>query len=264
MIPSGTQDPSLPYTRRSAAGTARRVLRRIREHLGDDPTFLPVVLRATPLGVSRRLTDTTDLVIEGFPRSGNTFAYFAMRLASGDRLRIASHVHTPSQVKAAVALHLPTMLVVREPRDTVVSLLIAAPHVAFRAAIAEWIHHHRELLAYRNGFVVAGFDQVTHDLGRVVERVNERFGTDLPRFEPTPANTDAVFAAIEEHHQRVHGGTENVVPRPSPARQAERRWLLEQLAAPRFDELWAEAEVVHRDLTAGLSDPTPARGRAPG
>ena len=244
----GASDPSAPYTTTTAAGTARRVLRRVREVLGDDPVFLPIVLRATPLGTTRRLTDTTDLVIEGFPRSGNTFAYFAMRLAGDDRLRIASHVHTPSQVKAAVALHLPTVLVVREPRDAVVSLLIAAPHVAFRAAIEEWVHHHREVLAYRDGFEVATFDEVTTDLGLVVDRINRRFGTDLPRYVPTEANNEAVFAAIEEHHQRVHGGTENVVPRPSPARRAEREWLLEQLAAPRFDRLWAEAEVVHRDL----------------
>ena len=249
--PAGPADPSLPYTTTSPAGTARRVLRRTRELLGDDPFFLPVVLRATPLGTTRRLTDTTDLVIEGFPRSGNTFAYFAMRLASDDRLSIASHVHTPSQVKAAVALHLPTVLVVREPRDTVVSLLIAAPHVAFRAAINEWVHHHRKVLAYRDGFEVATFAEVTTDLGVVVDRVNERFGTDLPRFEPTEANTEAVFAAIEEHHQRVHGGTENVVPRPSPARRAEKEWLLEQLAAPEFDDLWAEAAAVHRDLVEG-------------
>jgi hypothetical protein len=244
-------DPSRPYLQRTAAGTARRLLRWTREQLGDDPFFLPVVLRATPLGTTRRLADDTDLVIEGFPRSGNTFAYFAMRHASHDRLKIASHVHTPSQVKAAVALRLPTVLVVRDPLDTVVSLLIAAPHVSFHAAIAEWTHHHRELLPYRHGYELATFAEVTGDLGAVVDRVNTRFGTDLPRFSHTPAAVDAVFAAIEEHHQRVHGGTENVVPRPSPARQAERDWLVERLRAPRYDALWADAALVHADLLAG-------------
>src|SRR5436853_2842515 len=71
-------DPSEPFTRRSWRYSVRRNLRRARELLGDDPVFLPLVLRATPTGTVRRLTDATQLVIEGMPRSGNTFAFFAI------------------------------------------------------------------------------------------------------------------------------------------------------------------------------------------
>ena len=244
-------DPSEPFTRRSAAYGARRVLRRVREWLGDDPIFLPIVLRATPTGTVRRLTDRTQVVIEGFPRSGNTFAMFALRhaaAAAGSDVVISSHVHTPSAVKAAVHGHYPTLYVVRPPRDTIVSLLIAAPHVAFGAAIDEWTHHHRELLPYGDGFVLATFDEVTADFGAVTHRVNERFGTALPAYVPSPEHDEEVFAAIERNHQELHGGTENVVPRPSELRRAEKEWLLEQLAAPRFDERWARAELAYQDL----------------
>ena len=41
-------DPSEPFTRRSAAYATRRVLRRIREALGDDPVFLPIVAKLPP------------------------------------------------------------------------------------------------------------------------------------------------------------------------------------------------------------------------
>jgi hypothetical protein len=45
----------------------------------------------------------------------------------------------------------------------------------------------------------------------------------------------------------VHGGTENVVPRPSGLRKAEKDWLLEQLSAPRYAGLLAEANAVYDD-----------------
>lgn len=253
-------DPSAPFTRRDWRYRARFGLRRCREWLGDDPVWLPVVLRATPTGTVRRLRDETEIVIEGFPRSGNTFAMFALKHAerqAGREVVVSSHVHTPSAVKAAVALHYPTMLVIRPPLDAVVSLLIAAPHVPFAAAINEWHHHHRELIPYRDGFVVATFEEVTSDFGAVTQAVNERFGTSFACYQPTPANDEAVFAAIEHNHAVLHGGTENVVPRPSALRAAEKQWLLEQLAAPALADAIAEAQVVYDQLTAPAAPSRP-------
>lgn len=247
-------DPSAPFTRDSFAYRSRRVLRRIREVLGDDPVWLPVVLRATPTGTVRQITEATQIVIEGYPRSGNTFAFFALKHAealAGREVQIASHVHTPSQVKLAVQLHEPTLLVIREPLDAVVSLLIAAPHVRFASAINEWIHHHEELLPYRDGFVVGTFRQVTSNFGLVTDAVNERFGTSFARFNPTDEDTEAVFAAIEKNHEVLHGGTENVVPRPSELRKAEKQWLLDQLSAPRYAAILDHASGVYTAMTSG-------------
>src|SRR5438270_96173 len=53
----------------------RLSLRRCRELVGDNPVFLPLVLACTPEGRSRAITaGKTDVVVEGFPRCGNTFA----------------------------------------------------------------------------------------------------------------------------------------------------------------------------------------------
>jgi hypothetical protein len=241
------EDPSEPFTRRSWRYTVRRTLRWTRERMSDSPVFLPIVLRATPQGTTRRITDGTQIAIEGFPRSGNTFAFFALKHAerlAGREVNIASHVHTPSQVKLAVARHFPTLVVIRRPIDVITSLLIAAPHTGFASAINEYNHHHRELLPLRDGFVIGTFDQVTTDFGAVTDRVNERFGTHFARFDPTEENNEAVFAAIEENHRLLHGGTENVVPRPSTARKAEKEWLLDQLAAPRYEAMLADADEV--------------------
>ena len=113
---------------RAIQDSGRRVLRRGKYLVGHDPAFLPILLRATPMGTEKRITRDTDIVVEGFPRSGNTFAVFALRDASDGRLSVASHVHHPSQVKLAVRKGLPTLLVIREPVACLASYLIAGPH----------------------------------------------------------------------------------------------------------------------------------------
>lgn len=249
-------DPAEPFLRRSWRYSVRRNLRRAREIVGDDPILLPLVLRATPTGTIRRLSDATQLVIEGFPRSGNTFAFFAIKHAerlAGRDIVLSSHVHTPSAVKAAVRSRFPTVFVVRQPLDTIVSLLIAVPHVPFGEAIDEWRHHHREILPYHERFVVATFDQVTKDFGTVTSRVNERFGTSFACYQATPANDEAVFAAIDENHTRLHGGTENVVPRPSELRRGEKEWLLAQLDAPEFRGRLDDSKALYGELAAMAS-----------
>lgn len=246
------EDPSEPFTRRSWRYVVRRNLRRARELIGDDPFFLPVVLRATPTGTVRKLTCATQLVIEGMPRSGNTFAFFAIKHAErqdGREIALSSHVHTPSAVKAAVAAGYPTMVVIRKPLDAIVSLLIAVPHVRFDEAIGEWIHHHRELLPYRDHFEAVTFDEVTTALGTATKRLNERFGTSFARYESTPENDKVVFAAIEHNHSVLHGGTENVVPRPSELRRAEKEWLLDQLSAPGYQPALREADQLYDEYT---------------
>jgi hypothetical protein len=249
--PATSFDPSLRFRTRTVRGTTRYALRIIRERLGDNPVFLPIVLRATPLGTSRQLDDDTQIVIEGFPRSGNTFALHALRhaeRAEGRDVAIKSHVHTPSQVKLAVRRKIPTLLVIREPVHTVASLVIAAAHVPVAHALDEYIHHHEQVLPYHDGFVVGEFTQVTKDYASVIDRVNQRFGTSFARFDQSAENVEEVFREIEAEHERVWGGTETGVPRPSTERNGEKEWLLEQIQSPTHAARLARAQALFEEL----------------
>ncbi|MEI8239121.1 MAG: hypothetical protein WCI22_06830 [Actinomycetota bacterium] len=230
-------DPLGPFARRS-----RRGLRWVRVKLSDHTIFLPVVLRLTPRGTSRRITEHTALVIEGFPRSSNTFAAAAMLEASHDSIVVASHVHTPSQVISAARNKVPTLVVVREPRATVRSLIMAAPHVSVATAIAEWNHHHEVVWRHRESFVVGTFEQVTTDFGSVIDRINLRFGTDLPRFEHTAEALAAVDARIKRDHEHHHPGDQLSAPWPIEARKAASARLDDEFDLARHAQAWTVAD----------------------
>jgi hypothetical protein len=209
------------------------------------------VLWGTPGSAKRAITPETQAVIEGFPRSGNTFAYFALQEAHGP-VPVASHVHVPAQVVKAVQMGKPTLFVVREPVACLASLLTAAPHVRFEPAYDEYIHHHRKVAPLADDIVIGTFEQITTDFGVVTDAMNDRFGTSFTRFVQTPENVDRVFARIDAHYEELYGerASERVVPRPSPVRKAEKRWLTDQLTSSAHADLLAEARAVYDELAS--------------
>lgn len=159
----------------------------------------------------------SDVVIEGFQRSANSFAVRAFRMAqpdAGRRLRIATHIHSPAQIALAARWGIPAILLVRHPDDAVVSVLAWArqlnklPPEAFKGPdinrlarywTLRYCLFYERARAYRSHFVMAPFDQVTRDFGSVIDRMNKRFGTAFQRFAHTPEAQDAIFRANAVH-----------------------------------------------------------------
>lgn len=148
----------------------------------------------------------TELVIDGFTRSASTFAVVAFQLAQPGPVRVAHHLHAPSQVVAAVRMSIPVLLTVRPPEDTVLSLVVREPYVTIRQGLSAYARFHRRLLPCVDAMVVADFPEVTTRLGRSIERVNARFGTRFTAFDPTPEATQACFDLIEMRARRPPWG----------------------------------------------------------
>jgi dolichyl-phosphate beta-glucosyltransferase len=226
----------------------RRALRRGTFAMGHSPATLPVLLRLTPLGTSRRIDQRTDLVIEGFPRSGNTFAATAVQQATRNGIRVVSHVHHPSQVKLAVRRRVPTVLLIRRPLPALASYLTAGPHARPGRVLEEYIGYHRELLPYLDDVEVVDFDEATTDLQPVFQRLNTRFGLGIPEFEHDERSVSRIFATIGERHLAVHAESnpEPTVPRPSSWRLDVNAANQASLEHPSLAPLLCEAEHLHR------------------
>lgn len=230
---------------------ARRAVRRAHELLGDAPALLPLQRLLTPESArDRAITARTQLVIEGFPRSGNTFAAKAFSLSQHQPVVVASHVHLPAQVKMAVRRGVPTMVLVRDPGDAVVSMAIADTHHRVEHLVRYWLHYHTEIEPLRDEILLVDFCHATTDFGAVIDRLNARFGTAFDGFEHTPANVAEVFAAIDDKQLAVHGRSRyrEAVARPEPSRDDARAVLVGRLADPRNQALLQRARELHARL----------------
>lgn len=151
-------------------------------------------------------------------------------------------------------LGLPTLLVVRTPDDAVCSLLVAAPHVTAMSAYREWIHHHRELMAMRDAFVVASLPELIDDFGRVVQRLNHRFRTLLPADPWTPDKLAETRQAMEAHHRIVHAGAPHTAPWPSEHRVSMAVTARRALADPDLAVIRRQADELYASFVACSTD----------
>lgn len=237
---------------RALAGGRWALLRRWAAH----PSYLAYARRRHPLAV---IGPETELVIEGYPRSANTFSTVAFQISQPRPVRVAHHLHAPAQIIAAARRKVPVMVPVRHPRDCAISVAIRSPSVSLRQALAAYRHFHEAILPYRDACHVALFDDVVADFGRVVDGLNARFATAFTPFEHTPENVARVYALIDERsHQPAHaaaihryvcgviseGELESARRRASPA--PERRPGVEQRVARPSDE--------RRELQSRLRD----------
>jgi hypothetical protein len=189
------------------------------------------------------VNDETDLVIEGFPRSANSFAYAAFCFAQTERLHVAHHTHRPSQVWSAVKRRLPTLVLIRQPVDAVISFIIFRPYLTLKQGLRGYIDFYRRIAPFRSGYVLADFAEVTDDFGEVMRAVNVRFGSAFAPFEHTKENVEKVFAQVEREGRLFHGShSELRVARPSEDRSEFKARLASELTTRRLSSYLSAAE----------------------
>src|SRR5215204_3265193 len=106
-----------------------------RRYLGRHPFLFYNFYRMRPSYRDLLVDRRTQIVIEGFPRSGNTFAVVAFQQAQRESVRVAHHHHMPAQVIRAAKWGIPTFLLVSKPTDAATSRVTRDPHVPIRQAL---------------------------------------------------------------------------------------------------------------------------------
>ena len=197
----------------------------------------------------------TAIVFEGFLRSGNTFSVAAFAVSNGRDLHVGRHLHGAPHVLRAVRLGLPTVVLIRQPRDAVASYLVRRPTLTPEDALLEYLDFYRTAWPARGGFVVGLFDQVVSDFGSVLRQVNLRYGTAFVLYESTAENQRATFALVEELNRLECAGEviETHVGRPSAEREQRKGEVLALMQRPRTLERVRQAQSVY-DRYAALAN----------
>ncbi|HUC37230.1 MAG TPA: hypothetical protein VMR97_08915 [Acidimicrobiales bacterium] len=197
------------------------------------------------------VTSETELVIEGFPRSANTYAFTAFWVSNGRDFPVAKPNHSARNVLVGVRRAVPVILLVRRPLDSVASQLIYRPALTARSVLSAYIRFHERVLPVVDRVVLAPFDSVVEDFGAVVREVNDRFGTSFVAYEPTAENEDRVRFEIDTWDFVESGMVEireATVSRPSKERDARKPAAVAQVQAERA--LLARADVLYDRMLA--------------
>jgi len=199
----------------------------------------------------------SEVVIEGFPRSGNTFAFLAFRMAQGREIEIAHHTHAPAQIKAAVRMGLPVLLIVRTPLDALSSLLVQAPFLKPSRALKYYFDFHSSVIPFLPGMFITDFEQAIRDFGPITQGLNARYGTRFIEFAHSDADVAHCFQYAEEWDKRYYHNTsvdETTVARPSRQRAHLLKEARKRLTDRRLSNLCLRAQQVYdvlRDQSGG-------------
>ncbi len=184
--------------------------------------FIPIYnLLAPDRNRDLLVSKETEIVIEGFPRSGNTFAVVAFLHAQSKEVKIAHHLHVEAQILEGIKRRLPVLVLIREPIAAIRSLSVRYPNISVDSALEQYVRFYTIVAGVSNKVVIADFNEITTNFGQVIMRVNKKFGRDFSVFEHTPKNVGKVFQEIEQINQLVDDGKETHVARPSTLRQKE-------------------------------------------
>lgn len=138
----------------------------------------------------------SDITIEGFMRSGNTYAYHQF-IDVNKNLNIAHHRHSNAQITFSLRNKIPTLLLIRNPIDVIVSTyFFLHKRVPLKQIAKSWIKFHLPLISLKEKMVISDFDTTINNFGNSIEEVNNFYQTTfaIPKLEK-----NKTFQAIKDN-----------------------------------------------------------------
>jgi hypothetical protein len=191
----------------------------------------------------------TDIVIEGRPGCGNSFAREAMLLANPGT-EVASHVHSAAQALEGARLGRPVVVIVRPPVDAVASEAARFDGVDLERELRGFVRFYERLLPHARDMVVVTFDGATSRFGDVIEAVNTRFGTSFAPFPDEDRQAvEQVFATLVAYDksQGLETGRSAI---PGQARSERSARVRARLSDPGLSDLVRRCEDTYERFAA--------------
>lgn len=201
----------------------------------------------------------TELLLEGYPRCGNTWAEMAIRHAAARPLRMAHHSHAAAHVIYGQKFDVPTLVLYREPELAVRShLAMNTRNLTAKDAFREYVRFYRTILKLPRGRIsFASFEDVTQRIEQVIALLRDRFGLPLTPFDGAdPQAKAAVFTLMDARASEIAPNQE-AVSRSNPnhfgeEQRAAKRIAQEQIEALRGGRLHREAQELHAQLVSDI------------
>lgn len=190
----------------------------LRSTLAASDSLYPLMIKTVSLvrpGQERLLVKrNSDIVIDGFPRSANTYFVSFFELAQQSKsIRIARHLHESYQFRFAERHDIPCVVLVRQPKDAIVSAVLRDKRASIAALARNYSRFYTNLLEHHRRAVIAPFQTVITDANKIISAVNKRYGT---AFFLLPDDQKADVLAEVSRKDRLAFGTN----RPDATRAA--------------------------------------------
>lgn len=156
-------------------------------------------------GTKRACGPKTDIVIEGYPRSSNSFTVSMLKLFDKNepRISIAHHTHSVDNLRLGIGYGIPVVVLARPPEDALLSYLIYSNRTVEFVA-RHYISFYSGVLALDATPIAIDFHSIVTDFNSVVSKNN--FGLQGRKKEFNFSNVldaDVQFVKSAAHQRAV-------------------------------------------------------------
>lgn len=135
----------------------------------------------TPQKQELLVSKEKNLVIEGFPRSANSFVYTAFKVSQDEKLQIAHHLHHEAQLFLAARHKIPTVVLIREPFEACISTAIFNNEKSILKSLNEWIRFYKTVEQLHDKIVICDFKDATYNINALFHKINKKYKTNFKK-----------------------------------------------------------------------------------
>ena len=141
----------------------------------------------------------TDLVIEGYPRSGNSYLFVAIKKTNPE-LKISSHTHSIANVKRAITYKKKVVILIRSPLEAVSSILIFHKNLSIALALKDYYVFYDFVLRNKNKFLIIDSNRMFKDKEYLVKKIKEIMKIKTKNIS---INDKEIFKSLKKENDRV-------------------------------------------------------------
>jgi hypothetical protein len=130
------------------------------------------------------------IVIDGFPRSGNSSTVAKFKAAQNQNFHIGHHIHHPFQIERAVRLKIPVIVMIRDPKSAIISLRAFGYESLLRHKIGSrealtpfvnlfqyWISYYKSVSQFNDDILFASSSTSIKNFDKLICEVNNKWFT---------------------------------------------------------------------------------------
>jgi len=188
----------------------------------------------------------TDLLIEGFGRSGSSFTADSFDISNNNNLSVVRNQKAITGVIKAAKYGIPVLMLIREPESVALSYKVMNPKLKFKNIILEYSNYYERAWHYNNSFITSTNDQSWERFDLLVKRLNANFNTDFSTSFDIKNLSDKVKKYQNEIYQRAYGNTlsesvKNTFNYPTSEKDKLKKRLISEYRDPKYKLLREEA-----------------------
>lgn len=204
---------------------------KIKNFISDTELGFSLITRTVCENKELLVNRKTDLVVEGYPRSANTFCVAAIQYMQASPIKIARHRHELGQIILGIKYNLPILILIRDPKDAIPSFIIREK-VGIKFAFKYYIKYYSFIIKNLNSFVVADFTETINNTDLIVKYINNKFITNLSHFKLT--NNDIIkikknVVEMEKQYDKYDSAKPTHIALPTKERRAMKNTILKEI-----------------------------------